>query len=75
MKISFQLPYHTHWGEDVRILFSDGMEFPLHTRNGEIWRGSLELDPITCPTESTINMPSTKMKFVRVRNGMGLNDV
>lgn len=51
MKISFQLPYHTHWGEDVRILFSDGMEFPLHTRNGEIWRGSLELDPITCPTE------------------------
>ena len=51
MKISFQIPYHTRWGEDVRILFSDGMVHPLHTRNGEIWRGCLELDTTTSPAE------------------------
>ena len=32
MKISFQIPYHTRWGEDVRILFSDGMVHPLYIR-------------------------------------------
>ena len=51
MKISFQIPYHTRWGEDVRILFSDGMVHPLHTRNGEIWRGSIELDTAASPAE------------------------
>lgn len=51
MKISFQIPYHTHWGEDVRVLLSDGMVHPLHTRNGEIWRGCLELDTTTSPAE------------------------
>ena len=50
MKISFQIPYHTRWGEDVRILFSDGMVHPLHTR-GEIWRGNIDMDPATCPAE------------------------
>ena len=51
MKISFQIPYHTHWGEDVRVLLSDDMVHPLHTRNGEIWRGCLELDTTTSPAE------------------------
>lgn len=51
MKISFQIPYHTHWGEDVRVLLSDDMVHPLHTRNGEIWRGCLELDTTTNPAE------------------------
>lgn len=51
MKISFQIPYHTHWGEDVRVLLSDGMVHPLYTRNGEIWRGCLELDTTTSPAE------------------------
>lgn len=51
MKISFQIPYHTHWGEDVRVLLSDGMVHSLHTRNGEIWRGCLELDTTTSPAE------------------------
>ena len=51
MKISFQIPYHTHWGEDVRVLLSDGMVHPLYTRNGEIWRGCLELDTATSPAE------------------------
>lgn len=51
MKISFQIPYHTHWGEDVRVLLSDDMIHPLHTRNGEIWRGCLELDTTTSPAE------------------------
>lgn len=51
MKISFQIPYHTHWGEDVRVLLSDDMVHPLHTRNGKIWRGCLELDTTTSPAE------------------------
>lgn len=51
MKLSFQIHYHTSWGEEVRVLFSDGMIYPLKTQDGETWRGRLDLDQTICPQE------------------------
>lgn len=51
MEVSFQIAYRTRWGEDVRVIFPDGRQFPLHTRDGEQWQGSLKFDLLHAPSE------------------------
>ena len=45
MEFSFQIHYRTNWGEEVRVMLSDGQLFPLYSYDGYTWRGNLSLDP------------------------------
>ena len=47
MKIDFNIEYYTRWGEELHVSVSQGQDAPenvcLHTDDGRMWRGSLEV--------------------------------
>ena len=44
MKITFQIDYHTIWGEEIGVILNGNKEVMLNTRDGKLWEGSFSLE-------------------------------
>ena len=55
MKLTFRIPYHTVWGETVRVILENEVEVELYTLDGQVWKGDCDYHPTDsiAPTDST----------------------
>ena len=37
MKLTFRIPYHTAWGENVSVILDEEIWVDLYTLDGQIW--------------------------------------